>query len=251
MSNAIMAAQVSQHTLTAEPRTVLGRKVKQLRREGVLPANIYGKKVKSESVQVKLPDFQKVYEEVGETGLVALKVGSTNHPVLIHNVQLDSVSDLPLHADFMEVDLHEKVTATVPIEFTGESPIEKSQEGIVVPQLREVEVEALPTDLPENITVDISELDAVGKAIKVADLKVDRAKVEIKDDPEQIVVVIEEPAKVEEPVVAAPEGALAAEGPASPAKRGEEGPTEGAAPEGEAAAEGAQPVPEGEEKKAE
>lgn len=228
-----MAAQVSQHILAAEPRQVLGRKVKQLRREGVLPANIYGKKIKSESVQVKLPDFQKVYEEVGETGLVALKIGSSEHPVLIHNVQLDSVSDLPLHADFMEVDLKEKVTATVPIEFTGESPIEKSQEGILVPQLREVEVEALPTDLPENITVDVSELDVLGKAIKVADLKVDRAKVEIKGDPEQIVVVIEEPAKVEEPVVAAPtegeEGVPVAEG-ETPAAEGE------AAPEGEAPA---------------
>lgn len=207
-----MAAQVSQHILTAEPRKVLGRKVKQLRREGFLPANIYGKKIKSESIQVKLSDFQKIYAEARETGLVALKIGNADHPVLIHNVQLDSVSDLPLHADFMQVDLHEKVTATVPIEFIGESPIEKSQEGIVVPQLREVEVEALPTDLPENITVDISELDAVGKAIKVSDLKVDRAKVEIKGDPEQIVVVIEEPAKEEEPVVATSAEGEAVEG---------------------------------------
>lgn len=220
-----MAAQVeptkviSQHTLTAETRTVVGRKVSQLRRTGVLPGNIYGKKVKSQSVQVNLIEFLKTFKEVGETGLVSLKVGNAEHPVLIHNVQLNSVTDLPVHADFLEVDLLEKVTATVQIEFTGESPIEKSQEGILVPQLREVEVEALPTDLPENIIVDVSELTAVGQAIKVADLKVDKTKVEIKGDPEQIVVVIEEPAKEEVVEVAAPvEGA---EGGAVPAAEGE------------------------------
>lgn len=241
-----MAAQVV-HTLSGEPRKVLGRKVKQLRRDGVLPANIYGKKIKSQSIQVKLIEFLKTFEEVGETGLVSLKVNGADHPVLIHNVQLNSVSDLPVHADFLEVDLTEKVTATVPIEFTGESPVEKSQEGIVVPQTREVEVEALPTDLPENITVDISELDAVGKTIKVSDLKVDRAKVEIKGDPEQIVVVIEEPAKEEEPVVVAPaegEGAPVAEGEA-PAAEGAEAPAEGAQPPARPAG----GAPEDEEKK--
>lgn len=219
-----MAAQVSQHTLQAEARKVVGRKVKQLRRDGVLPANIYGREVKSQSVQVKLADFLKTFEEAGETGLISLQVDGVEHPVLIHNVQYHPITDAPVHADFFEVNLKEKVTATVPIEFTGESPIEKSQEGIVVPQLREVEVEALPTDLPENITVDVSELTEVGQAIKVADLKVDREKVEVKGDPEQIVVVIEEPAKVEEPVVAAPvegeEGAAPAESEA-PAEGGE------------------------------
>lgn len=237
-----MAAQVeptkviSKHTLTAEPRKVVGRKVKQLRREGVLPANVYGRNIKSFSVQVKLAEFLKTYDAVGETGLVALKVDSAEHPVLIHNVQYNSVTDLPVHADFFEVNLKEKVTATVPIEFIGESPIEKSQEGIVVPQLREVEVEALPTDLPENITVDISELTEVGQAVKVSDLKVDKSKVEIKGDPEQIVVVIEEPAKEEEPVVAAP-------------VEGEEGAAP--APEGETPAEGGEVAPEGDEKKEE
>lgn len=187
------------HFLQADKREVFGRKVKQLRRDGILPANIYGKKIKSLSVQVSTKNFQKLFEEVGETGLVQLQTNGEAKPVLIHNVQFDSVSDLPLHADFLQVDLHEKVTATVPVEFIGESPLEKTQEGIVVPQVREVEVEALPTDLPEKIEVDTSGLDEVGKAIKIADLKVDRDKVEIKDDPERIVVSVEPPAKEEEP----------------------------------------------------
>lgn len=219
-----MAAQVNKHTLTAQERKVVGRKVKQLRRDGLLPANVYGRNIKSTSVQVKLSEFVKTFAEVGETGLVSLVLEGAEHPVLINNVQYNSVTDLPVHTDFFEVNLKEKVTATVPIEFTGESPIEKSQEGIVVPQTREVEVEALPTDLPENIIVDVSQLTEVGQAIKIADLKVDRDKVEIKGDPEQIVVVIEEPAKEEviEPVAPAEgaEGEAPKEG-ETPAEGGE------------------------------
>lgn len=214
------------YSLVAEKREITGKQLKKLRRQGILPANVYGKKIKSQTIQVNLADFQKIFTEAGETGLVYLKVGTSTHPILIHNIHADPVSDLPLHADFLQVDLKEKVTATVPIEFTGESPVEKTQEGIVVPQVREVEVEALPTDLPEQITVDISGLEKVDDAIKVADLKVDREKVEIKDDPERIVVSVAPPAK-EEVVEEAP---------------AEEG-AEGEAPaEGETPAEGEQPT---------
>lgn len=199
--------------LLAEERKVLGRKTKQLRRAGILPANIYGKNIKSQAAQVKLDEFQRVFSETGETGLVELKVNKQVHPVLIHNVQLDPVSDLPLHADFLKVDLKEKVTATVPVELVGESPSEK-EGGVVVQQMHEVEVEALPTDLPEKIEVDISGLLEIDQAIKVGELRVDKAKVEIKDDPERIVVSIAPPAKEEEvaPPPAAEEAAPPAEG---------------------------------------
>lgn len=213
--------------MKAEVRMVFGRKIKKLRREGVLPANIYGKKIKSKAVQVALADFKKVFAESGETGVVEVKTNGDTHPVLIHNVQLHPVTDEPIHADFLQVDLKEKVSATVPVEFTGESPIEKTGEGVVVRQVNELEVEALPTDLPEKIVVDISKLAAIGDAVKVGELEVDRAKVEVKDDPEKIVVSIAEPAKEE--VVAPP---APAEG---------EVPAEGAAP-GEAPAEGETPV---------
>lgn len=246
-----MAGKV-EHTLKAQKRTVTGRDVKKLRRDGVLPANIYGKKIQSVTIQVKTPEFKKVYSEVGETGLVDLQLDGDSRPVLVHSVHLDPVMDEPLHVDFLQVDLHEKVTATVPIEFEGESSIEKSGEGIIVPQLREIEVEALPMDLPEKIVVDISSLAAVGDAVKVADLKVDRSKIELKEeDPERIVVNVEEPAKEE--VVEAPptpEGELPTEG---------EVPTEGAEgeptrPAGGAPAEGDEKATEdgrGEEKKKE
>lgn len=209
--------------LTAEKRTVFGRKIKGLRRAGILPANIYGKKIDSLAVQVKQEEFDKVFAEAGETGLVELKVGDAVHPVLIHNLQTNPVTDQPLHADFLEVNLKEKVTATVPVELVGEAPAEK-EGGVVVQQMHEVEVEALPTDLPEKIKVDISGLAEIDEAIKAGELKVDKAKVEIKEDPERIVVSIAPPAKEEE--VAPPPAA------------------EEAAP-----AEGEAPSPEGAEKK--
>jgi len=96
--------------LTAEKRKVFGRKLKTLRREDILPANIYGKKVKSLAVQLGLKDFLPIYQLAGETGLVELKVKGEQkiRPVLIHNVQLHPVTDQPLHADFYQVDLKEK-----------------------------------------------------------------------------------------------------------------------------------------------
>lgn len=210
---------MAKKVLTAEKREIFGRKIKKLRREGLLPANIYGRNIKSLAVQVKTDDFQKVFDEAGETGLVELKVNGEVHPVLIHNLQTDPVTDLPLHADFLEVNLKEKVVATVPVELVGEAPAEK-EGGVVVQQMHEVEVEALPTDLPEKIAVDISGLANIDDAVKVGELKVDRSKVEIKeDDPERIVVSITPPTKEEE--VAPPAEEAPAEGEEAPTEEGE------------------------------
>lgn len=215
--------------LSAEERKISGRKVKNLRKLGIIPGNISGKKVKSEAVQVVLKDFEKIYKEVGETGLVDLKVGAKVHPVLIHNLQLNPVSEAPVHVDFLEVDLKEKVEASVPVEIVGESPAEKQGIGTVVQYVNEIKVEALPTDLPEKFTVDTSELSEVDQAVYVKDLKADRSKVDIKTGGDEIVVKVEPPQKEE--VVAPP---TPAEG---------EAPAEGATPvEGEAPAEGQQPA---------
>ena len=91
-------------TLKANFRKVLGRKVKKLRNEGMLPANIYGRKVKSQAIYVSLSDFNKVYKKARETVIVKLSLGTKKKPVLIHNVQLDPVTDIPLHADFFQVN---------------------------------------------------------------------------------------------------------------------------------------------------
>lgn len=206
--------------LKAELRKVSGRKVKNLRKGGFLPANIFGKKVKSLSIQVNEKEFESVYKEVGETGLVTLDVGTEERPVLVHNVQTHPVTDELIHIDFLQVDLKVKVTAKVPVEVIGEAPAEKQGIGTVVQYLNEVEVEALPADLPEKFEVDTSELSEVDRAIYVKDLKVDKSKIEIKSDGEEIVIKVEPPQKeevVETSVVA--EGAIPVE--STPAVEGQ------------------------------
>lgn len=190
-----------------EKRKITGRKVKVLRREGILPANIYGKKVKSQAVQLDLKNFLPIYQEVGETGVVELKLkGETKiRSVLIHNVQLDPVTGQPLHADFYQVSLKEKVTTEIPIELVGESPAVKEKIGILIQPLSEVEVEALPTELPDKLEIDIGQLKAIDDTISVADLKVTKG-VKILTGAKQILAKIEPPTKEEE-VAPPPEAA--------------------------------------------
>lgn len=178
-------------TLKAEKREVFGRKVKSLRRDGILPGNVYGKKEKSLAIQVELREFQKVFDEAGETGLLDLLVGKTSKPVLIDNVQEDPVTSNFLHVDFRQVDLKEKITAEVPIEIVGEPPAEKQGLGTLVQHIDEVEVEALPMDFPDKFEIDVTKLEDVGMALFVKDLTYDKKKVKIESDLEEIVVKIE------------------------------------------------------------
>lgn len=214
--------------IKAQKRKLTGRKVKTLRREGTLPANIYGKKVSSLAIQVPIEDFLKVFKQAGETGIVELKLNGEIRPALIHNVQFDPITDTPIHADFLQVNLAEKVSATVPIEIIGDSPAEKAGEGILVQQMNEIEVEALPRDLPEKFMVDVSGLSKIDDVILVNDLPVDKSKVTLKSPTEQIVVKVEPPAKEEEVAPPPAEGVVPAEeAPAVegevPASEGEEG----------------------------
>jgi large subunit ribosomal protein L25 len=183
--------------LKAEERKESGRKVKRLRLQGLLPGNVYGKGVKSHAVQVDKKDFEKVYGDVGETGLITLQIGSIEHPVLVSNLQKHPVSDEPIHVDFRQVDLKTKVTANIPVEVFGEAPAEKQGVGTVVQYINQVEVEALPTDLIEKFEVDTSELAQVDQAIYVKDLKYDKSKLEVVTDENEIIVKVEPPQKEE------------------------------------------------------
>lgn len=185
--------------LKVQRRKILGRKVKALRREGILPANIYGKKIKSQAVAVPLADFKKVFKEAGETGVVYLMLDKSREerPVLIHNVQLDSVKDTFLHADFHQVSLKEKVTASVPIEIKGKAPAEE-KDLVLLTLLDEIEVEALPTDLPDKFEVDVSKLEEVDQGVSIKDLKFDRKKVKPLVDEEELIVKVSEPTPEEE-----------------------------------------------------
>ncbi len=191
--------------LKAEKRKIIGRKVKKLRKEKILPANLFGKKIKSVPLQVNLDDFIKVFNKVGETGLVELCFNGKSSPVLIHNLQKDPVTDNPIHVDFMQVDLKEKVSAKIPIELVGESPAEKQGLGTVVLYVDEIEVEALPKDLPKRFEINLENLTEVGQSVCVKDINIDTSKVFPLSSSDQILVKVEPPKKEEVVEVKPPE----------------------------------------------
>jgi len=126
-------------TLNATPRTLLGKQVKKLRREGQLPANVYGKGLSSVSIQVASKDFKDVFAQSGETGLIDLMVDGKKHPVLVKNLQMNFRSQTPLHVDFYQVNLKEKVKAMVPLVLTGEAKAVTENIGTLLQTLNEVE----------------------------------------------------------------------------------------------------------------
>lgn len=161
---------MKRHSLQVAKRTVTGRKVKKIRREGLLPANIYGKDIASVAVQVPLKEFQHVFKLTGETGLIDLALESEIRPVLIHNVQLDYITQEPIHADFYQVNLKEKIKTMIPVVLTGEAKAVAEKLGLLLQTLNEVEVEALPGDLPEKFEVSIITLAAVNDQVTVANI---------------------------------------------------------------------------------
>lgn len=163
---------MKKHTLAATKRDVKKMKPSALRRQGQVPATVYGKKVASESLSMQLADFVKVYGEAHETGVVELMVEGVMKPVLIHTVQKDPVKGEILHVELHQVDLKEKVHANVPLVITGEAPAVEQKIGVVLTLVSEVEVEALPTHLPEKLDVDVNALAEVGQELTVADIAV-------------------------------------------------------------------------------
>ena len=220
--------------LIVENRKVLGKKVKKLRKEGILPANIYGKGVKSLSVQLPKKEFEKVFKEVGETGLVDIELNGDLKPSLIHNVQVDYLHNLILHSDFFQVNLKEKVKTMVPIKILGEAKAVSDKLGLLLQPLSEVEVEALPTDLPEYIEVSVESLAVVSDQIAVSDIKAPTG-ITILTDPSQVVV------KIGELVSKEAQAQEAAEKAAAEAAKAESDSAKAAAPT-TAPAEGAKPA---------
>lgn len=186
-------------SLQVQPRTILGRKVKRLRRDGLIPANIYGKEVKSLAVAVSLTDFRPVFRKAGETNLVELKVKDEKEPrqALIHYVQLHPVSNQFLHVDFHQVSLKEETEVEIPVKVIGESPGVKQKGGVLLTLLNEIKVKALPTDLPDSFEIDIAKLEELGAEIRVSDLKVPK-NVTVLNSANELVLQVAEPAKAEE-----------------------------------------------------
>lgn len=222
---------MKKYKLTAFPRTITGRKVKTLRSEGSIPATIYGKNVKSVSIAVEEQSFSKLYAQTGETGLIELSLGSDLRPVLVHTAQTHPVTGQILHIEFHQVDLKEKVRASVPVELVGEPAAARDKKGVLLTILDEVEVEALPADLPEKIMLDVSALSDVNQELKVSDLKTPSGATFLTDS-EQTLVKIGALVSKEAEAQAAEEAAKAAEAAAAQAAEAPaEAAPEAAAPE--------------------
>lgn len=190
----------AQHEIKAELRTVLGKKVKALRKQGLIPSTVYGHGFDPISIQINSIELEKLYEKVGESGLVQLLLDNKKLPILFKNVQYHPVTDVIIHLDCHHVNLNEKITAMVPVELIGESPAVKLGNNLLQVS-DEIEVECLPGDLPESIEVDVSGLTEVDAQITVADLNVDRKKVEVLSHGELVIAMIEAPRTEEEEIV--------------------------------------------------
>jgi len=196
--------------INAKIRETLGKKVKTLRKEGIIPAVLYGEKVKSVPLEVDYNEFEKVYKEAGESTIVKLKVKSketkpsarlaarqADKNVLIYDVSKDPVTDKFTHIDFYAVRMDKLITTEVPLVFEGESPVVETEDGVLIKNITEVEVEALPTDLPREIKVDISTLRTFDDLIHIKDLKVSEG-VKILAEPEEMIVSVIPPRSEEE-----------------------------------------------------
>ena len=207
-----MAKQVK---LAAEPRTEVGRAaVRKLKARGAVPAVIYGAKDKAEPLQISRRDINALLSQAsGENILVELEVAGKNRLALVQEVQHAPVGGEVMHVDFHAVSMDELIEAEVPIEPVGVADGVKNFGGLLEQSVRALEVECLPKDLPDKITVDVSAL-GIGDSIHVRDLTLPEG-VRTKIQPDLTVFSVLEPAVEEEPVaeVAAAEAAAAAAGP--------------------------------------
>ena len=184
--------------LEAEVREKAGKEIARgLRREGLIPAILYGTKEKTVSLQINEKDFEKVRRAGGEHAVIELKVGHSATSAVVKEEQFDPVLGNLLHVDFLRVNLTEKMKFMVPLVTVGESAGEKAG-GIVEHVLREVEVECLPDRIPENIEIDVARLE-IGDSLRVQDLTVPEA-VEIVTEADRVIISVIAPRVVEEEV---------------------------------------------------
>lgn len=175
-------------TLIAEKRE--GKdSLAHIRQAGKLPAVFYGNKKETTSISVPAKEFLKVLKEAGESSTIVLKTPEGNLDVLIHEIQKDPVTGTPVHADFIVVDMNKEIEVTVNLEFVGESPAEKSGAGILVKALHEVQVKALPKDLPHSIEVDLSSLSNLDDHLTLKDIKLPKG-VELVGEMDEVVASV-------------------------------------------------------------
>ncbi len=219
-----MTEKTERTELKVSKRETLGKKVKRLREQGIIPANLYGHGKASQALQVEAKELLRAITQTGGGGLVFIKIGARGRaqPAITREVQRHPRTSRLLHVDFQAVLLTEKVRTEVPLHFEGVAP--GAREGVLIHELSSLPVEGLPEALPHAIVVDVSSLAAVGQVIKVVDLSLPKGVTPLLD-PETVVAKIEAPARVEEVAPVAPVGVAGEEG-EKPAAEEEAGETE-------------------------
>ena len=185
--------------LKTSKRELHGKALAGIRSQGLVPGVVYGQGKEATSIQVNERALERAYQEAGTSKLVELNIEGEDKSknVLFHDVQLDPVTHKILHFDLYTVRMDEKIKTEVPLHFEGEAPAVYNLNAMLLQPTEIVEVEALPKDLPENITVDLAELEEVGQEILVKDLKIP-AGVSVITDPDQLVAKTEEEREEEE-----------------------------------------------------
>ena len=185
---------MKQLELEVSKREITGKKVRFLRREGTLPVNLYGSGIKSMPLQVDNKSVKQVLSQAGKTDLITLKIAGTKTPrkVLIREVQINRLTDELLHIDFYQVKMTEKIKTDVPLVFTGEAPVLKSNKNSSLLRLiSALTIEALPDALPHSFEVDVSNIEDINQAIHVKDINLGEG-VTLVGDPEQMIIKVTE-----------------------------------------------------------
>jgi large subunit ribosomal protein L25 len=187
-------------------RSVLGKKVKALRRGGVTPANVYGHRVESQAVEVDSLTLAHTLKRLERNAILSLRIQGERavRPVIVREVQRDILNDKILHVDFYQVSLAEKMKADVPLILVGKAPAVEDLGGILLQGLDSIAVEALPADIPPHIEVDISTLATFDSSVHVRDLVID-PKVHVLTEGDSVISSVSPPRKVAEEAVAAEE----------------------------------------------
>lgn len=200
-------------TLQAAKRTVLGKKNRFLRRQGITPAHIFGHNVNSQALQCDTTQLKQIIAHAGTTRLIRLRIDGEKQPksVFLREIQRDAVGNQLLHVDFYQVKMGEKIAVDVPIVLVGEAPAMKVKGRMLAHGITSLDIECLPDKVPPQIEVDIGTLDELEHAIHVKDIILD-PDITVNAEPEQLVVKVTEAiVKVEEVEEVAVEEEVAAE----------------------------------------
>jgi len=173
-------------------------KAKHLRADGKIPAVVYGKNFENKSIALDKIIFSQTFKAAGTSNLIELAIdGDKPFKTLVHDLEKDPITGEIIHVDFFKVNMKEKIHAEIPLHFVGDSPAVMNLEGSLITPVDTIEIECLPADLPSAIEVDIAILDDFEKNIKISDLNIPEG-VEVQNDPEEIIVFVQEPRSEEE-----------------------------------------------------